>query len=106
MTTVCFWAAAGLATESTSSARIRARAPRERVSMKRLLGVGVEASLGHEAAVHDHLGSGHEGGFIGGEEERGIRDVAGLADPPQRDPGLELGTQCVVEVGGLQRGLD
>jgi hypothetical protein len=70
------------------------------------MGWGVWILLGHEAAVHDHLRAGHEARLVGGEEEGGVSDVPRLADAAQRDAGLELGPQLVVEVGGLQRGLD
>src|SRR5215470_2700684 len=104
MTTVCFWAAAGgTAAASSAVAAIRARALRANVDMKASMRSGL---LRHEAAVDDHLGSGHEGRFVGGEEQSGVRDVAGLSDPAQRDAGLELGPQRVVEVRGLQRSLD
>src|SRR6266511_6481556 len=51
------------------------------------------ASLRHEAAVHDHLRAGHERGLVRGQEERGVDDLARLADAPQRDRCLELRPQ-------------
>src|SRR3970282_515458 len=97
MTTVCFWASAGPANSAASSAAARARqaARRARISIQTSLtwGEGVSCLLRHEAAVHDHFGSGHEGRFVRGEEERGIGDVPRLADAPQRDTGLELGAE-------------
>src|SRR6266508_4587275 len=51
------------------------------------------ASLRHEAAVHDHLRTGHERGLVRGQEERGVGDLARLADAPQRDRRLELRPQ-------------
>src|SRR6185295_20261363 len=107
MTTDCFWAAAGVTASSAASEPVRARtrARRARFSMDASLlevGDGSRASgpslLGHEAAVDDHLRPGHERRLVGGEEEGGVRDVPGLADAAERDPGLELGPQRVGEI--------
>ncbi len=56
------------------------------------------SSLGHESAVDDHLRPRHERRLVGGEEQRGVRDVARLADPSEGDSGLELRPQRVVEI--------
>src|SRR6266545_8396760 len=121
MTTVCFWARAGPAARPAASTRAEVR-PTAR-SMRRIIGASLDllasdggapapatscgspcltwdsfepsrpASLRHEAAVHDHLRAGHERGFVRGQEERGVGDLARLADAPQRDRRLELRPQ-------------
>src|SRR5437762_1899563 len=104
MTTVCFWARAGPAVRTRD-------APSASMRIRRVMGDLLDEEsnrflLGHEAAVHDHLRPGHERGFVRGQEEGGVRDLARLADAPERDARLELRAQLVGEVRRLERRVD
>src|SRR5215472_10306852 len=63
--------------------------PRAAITAAYLLGRHVR---GGDAAVHHERRAGHERGVVGGEEERGLRQLLRLSEAPHRDVHHATGT--------------
>src|SRR5262249_57716362 len=75
------------------AARLIAAAPLRRdrrlivVSIRPAVNSVVQALLCGPSAIDDELAAGHVGRLVGGEIEDPVRDLVGLAVPPERNPG-------------------
>src|SRR5215813_9771942 len=75
------------------AARLIAAAPLRRdrrlivVSIRPSVNSVVQALLCGPSAIDDELAAGHVGRLVGGEIEDPVRDLVGLAVPPERNPG-------------------